>query len=372
MDIRRYHPRRPLRQATLLLGTSGLMAVGGVCVPQRTSSPNPPSALADSGLLVVLNKRSASASLVNAGSGATVATLPTGVGPHEVAVARSGSWAVVADYEGVPGTGGGNTLTVLDLRARTVRATIPLDAYRRPHGIAILPDDRHVVVTSEANQAVVVVDVEQRKVDYAVPTGERGTHLLVLAPDGRHVYTSNLGSGSVSLLDLETRAVVKTVATGANTEAIDLSPDGRELWVGNNATSRITVLDARTLDSIASFSSGGRTPIRLKFTPDGRQVLVSNMNSGDLRLFDARTRREVGLIPMPLQPGTRDPTPGEADAGSARPIGILMHPSGAFAWVAAAGRDEVAEVHLGERRVTRFLKAGTNPDGLGYARSAGR
>src|SRR5215208_777490 len=81
------------------------------------------------GVLVVLNKRAATASLLDAASGAAVATLPTGVGPHEVAISPDGRLAVVADYEGPAGAGGGSTLTVLDLRARAVARTIPLGEY---------------------------------------------------------------------------------------------------------------------------------------------------------------------------------------------------------------------------------------------------
>lgn len=311
--------------------------------------PTVPSA-APSELLVVLNKRAASVSLVDVASGATVATLPTGVGPHEVAVSPDGRTAVVADYgEQTPGS----TLTVLDLAGRRVVRTIPLGDYRRPHGIAFLPDGRRVVATVEVNRAVIVVDVAAGKVAYAVATDEPGTHLLTLARDGGRVYTANIPAGSVSLVDLGERRLVRTARVGTQTEAIALAPDGRELWVGDNATHRLTVLDASTLDTLATLPSGGQVPIRLAFTPDGREVLVSNVQSGELALFDARARRLVATIPMPA---------------GAQPIGILMDPTGKRAWVATSGRDEVAEVDLAARRITRFLATGDNPDGLGYAR----
>ena len=79
-----------------------------------------------------------------------LATLPTGQGPHEVAISRDGSVAVVTDY-GAQGPGG-NTLTVIDVPGQRVARTIELGQYRRPHGIVFLPGDSLVAVTSEASR----------------------------------------------------------------------------------------------------------------------------------------------------------------------------------------------------------------------------
>ncbi len=48
--------------------------------------------------LVITNKQDATASIISLGDGRTVATLPTGEGPHEVAVSPDGKLAVVTDY----------------------------------------------------------------------------------------------------------------------------------------------------------------------------------------------------------------------------------------------------------------------------------
>jgi DNA-binding beta-propeller fold protein YncE len=87
-------------------------------------------------VLVVLEKDSARARLIDPATGATLASLPTGPFPHEVAVSPDGRLAVVADYGAQEP---GRTLTVLDLAARRVARTVDLGAYRRPHGIVWLP-----------------------------------------------------------------------------------------------------------------------------------------------------------------------------------------------------------------------------------------
>ena len=51
-----------------------------------------------SGTLVITNKTPATATIIDVASGKTLATLPTGQGPHEVVMSRDGRVAVVTDY----------------------------------------------------------------------------------------------------------------------------------------------------------------------------------------------------------------------------------------------------------------------------------
>jgi len=72
--------------------------------------------------LVVLNKAEASASIISLADGRTIATMPVGDGPHEVAVSPDGKWAVAANYGGRTA---GSTLTssTFALGARCERST---------------------------------------------------------------------------------------------------------------------------------------------------------------------------------------------------------------------------------------------------------
>ena len=58
----------------------------------------PVIAAADSGTLLVLNKSDNTVSLINVATKTSVATIPTGAGPHEVAVSPNGKLAVIANY----------------------------------------------------------------------------------------------------------------------------------------------------------------------------------------------------------------------------------------------------------------------------------
>src|SRR5690348_9020357 len=119
--------------------------------------------------LIVLNKAQATASIISLADGRTIATMPVGDGPHEVAVSADGRWAVAANYGG---STPGHTLTVLDIRERRPVRTIELGSYLRPHGIAWMPDGQHVIVTSEQARAVVIVDVPNGRIARAIQTGQ--------------------------------------------------------------------------------------------------------------------------------------------------------------------------------------------------------
>ena len=148
---------------------------------------------APAGTLVVLNKSDASAWLVDPETGARLASVPTGDGPHEADVTPDGKLAVVTNYGS---KAPGSTLTLIDLVKGTAAGTIDLGEHRRPHGVQILPDGRRAVVTAEASQSLLVVDLVERKVLSAIPTGEKVSHMVAVSPDGKTAFVSSIGSGS--------------------------------------------------------------------------------------------------------------------------------------------------------------------------------
>lgn len=355
-----------MRHPVARLSAVGSLLAALACAPAAPSSAAGP--VGADPLLVVLNKGAASASFVDPRTGATVATVPTGDGPHEIAVSPTGTRAVVTNYGGATP---GSTLTVLDLATRRVLRTVDLAPLTRPHGVAWLPDGRHVVVTLEADSLVAVVDVDgaagAAAVVARIPTRQAGSHLLALSRDGAFAYVANIGDGSVTMLDVAGGYVVRTVRTGAGAEGIAVAPDGA-LWVTNRGANTISVLDAETLAPLDTLASAD-FPIRVAFTPDGGVALVTNARSGTLRLFDALERDTVATVVLPIDSTrTRGTMLGaEFGRGTGVPIGVLASPDGRRAYVANANADLVTVVDLRSRRVVGYLPTGREPDGLAWA-----
>jgi YVTN family beta-propeller protein len=321
------------------------------------------AAPAAAGTLVVANKSDATVSLVDTGSGEVVATLPTGKGPHEVAVSPDGETAVVTDYgtRGAPGS----TLTVIDLPGKRVAKTIDLGEHTRPHGVVFLPGGRRVAVTAEGSKSLLVVDLEAGKVEAAIPTVAEVSHMVVLSPGGERAYVANIGSGSATVIDLAAGKKLADVATGEGAEGIAATPHG--VWVTNREAGTVTLIDPESLRVTATIASPG-FPIRAEATPDGKQVLVTNAQAGELTVIDAAGRKTVRRVKLDL--AASDPEGrlfGDRFGGSSVPIGIEIAPDGKTAWIAHSNADAVQVLDLETWKPTGVLEAGKEPDGMAYS-----
>lgn len=308
---------------------------------------------ASPGTLLVLNKSDNTASLLDLATKKSLATIPTGEGPHEVAVSPNGKLAVVCNYGSSPTPG--NTLTVIDVVARNSLRTIDLGKYVRPHGIAWLRGNE-VAVTAEGTKTLLTVDIEAGKITAAIQTDEFGSHMVALAPAHDRAFVANIGAGSISVIDLKKQQLVANITTGDGTEGIAISPDQREVWAGNRDGDTISVIDVASLKVVATLPSAS-FPIRVKFTDDGKHVLVSNASSAAVAVWDAATRREIRRIKMQ--------EPKASTSGS--PVGILIAAPLARAFVAIPDLDQVAVIDLQTWDVVDWLTAGQEPDGLGYS-----
>jgi YVTN family beta-propeller protein len=317
------------------------------------------------GTLIVLDKSDATASLIDPATGDTALKLPTGVGPHEVAVSPDGRTAVVCDYGAqTPGS----TLTVIDLAAGAVVRTIDLGEYRRPHGIEYQLDGKHVLVTVEQNQAILRVDVAAGKVAQAFETKAQASHMVVLAPDGARAFVANIASGSVTVIDLESGAILAQIPTGAGAEGIAVTPDGKEVWVSNRSADTLSVIDAEWLE-VRATPACAKFPIRIEITPDGKHALVSNANSGDVAVFDVAARRELARVPMQLSAveGADKRLFGERFGQSPVPVGIQITPDGARAFVANTNADLVTVLDLATWKIAGRIVTGREPDGMAWS-----
>lgn len=296
------------------------------------------------GTLLIVNKGPSTLSIVDVATGATLATLPTGQGPHEVALSSDRRTAVVTNYAGP----GANTLTVIDVPARRVARTIDLGENRRPHGIDFLPGDSLVVVTSETARTIVIANVAEGRVVRTLATGAPGSHMVARTGDGTLAYTANMGSHTVTELSL-TRNASRQWPVPQTPEAINVVPDGSEVWVGSNGRGEVAVLSPAT-GNVETAATGLSWPYRIAFTPDLSRVLVPDLRQEELRILDRRTRRELARLSFP---------------GGA-PQGITITPDGRHAFLSLNGQARVAVIDIARGTVIGHVPAGDTPDGIAF------
>ena len=299
------------------------------------------------GTLVVVNKAASSVSIIDVASGLELAVLPTGTGPHEVAISSDGRTAVVTDYGARQP---GNSLTVVDVQDLEVTRTIDLGAHERPHGIAFLPGDERVIVTSEATGSVIVVDVEEGRIDDSLPTAQAGSHMLALPDPAASIWTSNVRDGTVSEIDVSTGTTARIIDVPAQPEAIGVTPDGVEVWVGSNQNGTVSVVDSED-GSVSQALDGFGWPYRVLFTPDGETALIPDLQGEELRVVDRESRSVRHVIPL---------------SGGA-PQGVAVTPDGRIAFQSLSDQARVIFIDLESGEILSHVSTGQGPDGVAYS-----
>jgi DNA-binding beta-propeller fold protein YncE len=296
----------------------------------------------------------------------TVATLPVGTGPHEVAVSPDGRWAVVSVYgdRAAPGS----SLSVIDLGQPTpvVSRTIDLGQYTRPHGVAFVLGGAKLAVTSESTQRLVIVDFASGRVDTALATNGRGSHMVAVRRDGRRAWTANIQDGTVTEFDLDLRRTGRSYPAASMDEGIAVTPGGTQVWVGSNDQHVVTVLDATSTTKLATLEGFG-FPYRIGISRSSRVAVVNDPVSNRIWIYEVATRKRLAEIDLSKEQGVNAPAGGQPGQAGAGPEGVAFDPIADFAYVTLHGTNQVVAVDLGRLKVTGVGPVGAGPDGIAFS-----
>jgi YVTN family beta-propeller protein len=317
------------------------IATIGVGVPMSASLAQG----ARSGHILVANQRSANASLIDLATD-SMRFIDVGEGPHEAVIAPSGRIGVVTVYGAqTPG----NELAIIDIKTGTLTRKISLGESTRPHGAMFMPgDESRVVVTSEATQRIVLVNIESGTVEGTISTGAAGSHMVAITRDGSRAFTSDVGAGAVSEMDLANKAFVRVIPIAPRVEGIAVAPDGSSVWAGSNTNGTVSVIDPKT-GTIVETLSGFSLPYRLAISADGRTAIICDPQANAIHVADVATRKVLWKLD-----------------GLASPRGVTIAPDGKTAFVTLAEDPSVGVVDLVERKLVRKIGVGASPDGVGY------
>lgn len=220
-----------------------------------------------------------SVSLIDVATGASVATLPTAVAPHEVAVSHDGKWAVVAEYGDRAAVG--HSLLVIDV-ARGTRAFVTnirpgsvsvfdLDSRVRTglhavgtlvEGIAVTPDGREVWAGGNTSKLIHIVDPTSGAVTGTI-AGFGMPYLIAITPDGRRAVVTDPGDEKTHVVDVAARRITAAIEVPAvngdpaSPQGVTLSPDGRFAVVTLKGANQVVWVDLATDRITARFATGG-------------------------------------------------------------------------------------------------------------------
>jgi DNA-binding beta-propeller fold protein YncE len=223
-----------------------------------------------------------------------------------------------------------DTASIIDLNVfpPKIVATVeaPASVIGPPQSVAISPDESIAIVTGAT------------RLDPADPT-------------------KTIPNDTVTIIDLATRKVGATLHAGQGASGVSISPKTYLFLVANRAEGTVSVFDKNGLADTIHLGDAKSGPSHVVFTPDGKTALVTR--DGDNR---------ISVLAID---GTKVTYTGQDIVAGVRPYGIVMSPSGQFAYVANIGNSpgdaatvSVIDLRAPPPRVVDTISVGPTPEGL--------
>ena len=346
-----------IRSAGRGLGHRGLLA-GALILLAPVSGPRAED-------LYIPNQGSDTLTIVNARNLADQVTRPVGSQPHEAAATLDGRYVFISNRLS-------NSLSVFDT---TTRSEIDTDGNAAngltriavgslPHGLAVTPDNRSLLVTHDGSDDLWILDVQTFQTVAIVPQAGNGPHMVAVHPGGQEAWLGNVDGGDVSIVDLQkaltdpAHAVVCAVpggsgaacriATGSGTEGLAFTRDGRTAYVAGGDSDTVSVVDVRTRGVVRTLPSAGG-PRRVYVRPDGDRAYVSQLFGTEVQAIDTAT----GLL-----------VPSEAISGMSNGLGMDCDAGQSRLFVGRFFSSVAMAVHLPDTSVRDTIPVGSSPDGV--------
>ena len=267
----------------------------------------------------------------------------------------------------------GGAVVVIDAASAQVIARIPVG--KRPRGIRLSADRTQLFVALSGSpiggpgvdesklppadrfaDGIGVVDIGTGKLARTLKSGQ-DPETFDLSSDGASLYVSNEETAEMSVVDVASGEVKSRTPVGQEPEGVTLRPGGREVYVTSERDSDVAAIDTATGKVLARIKVvvDGR-PRSVTFSADGATAFVANEADGSITVIDAVKRVVAGSIAVPRAAGAPFP---------ARPMGGVLAPDGAHAYVSLGRAKSVAEIDVPTRKLARVIEnVGDRPWGI--------
>jgi YVTN family beta-propeller protein len=246
--------------------------------------------------------------LINAATGhelASIEAAPRGQKGTSVTASSDGRRLFVTSVPYLTPTDPG-FLLVVDAFSKTTVATIPVGA--GPTDVAVLPDNSRAYVVNGSANTISVVDLATLAVTATIPV-QSAPAKIIATIDGSVVYVTNGGSGTVTKISTATNTVTATIVVGTGPAGIDISPDGARIYVANKLSATVSVIDTAVDAVLRNLPAGNGNIVPLGVSArSATQVFVALSNQGSLQsrvtfpgsvdLLDATTGAVLGSVTL--------------------------------------------------------------------------
>jgi YVTN family beta-propeller protein len=272
-------------------------------------------------------------------AGKRVAEVKIGTYPHEIVPSLDGKTLFVSNngilwmqYAGE----GGNTIAMIDRKARTKIGDIDLGNNRRPHGITVHPKTGHLVITTENPDGLILVDPVAKKVLRRFDVKGEDPHMVLFDKPGEWAYVSNSTTGTVAAIRIATGETI-LIPTGKRPQGGVLSPDGKTIYLTNADSNAISLIDTAQRKVVGEIKTGGG-PNRVTITPDGKTLVYSLGAAHSAAFADVATRKELQQVKL-----------------SGQPLSLTMSRDGKWAFSGVQDKDKVHIIDVAQRKIVRTI-----------------
>lgn len=306
--------------------------------------------------LHVVNRSSHELVSIELADGVIGRRLEIGPGPHLVAAGAPGlataAYGIyprphgepVAEMPGWVNEEGGHLL-VVDAAGHTRRFRLEC---RHPHGTAWDGDSARLWVTCEDRSGVIELDLgEEPPARRFVATGREGAHVVAAVPHRGWLLVAHTAAGGVTIVRPDGEPM-EFVASGRGSEALWIDRVRDRAWVTLGPSDAVAVFGLGATEEITRLDPACGFPIDFARTSDGN-LWIACFGSSEIVAIDPETPAVIDRMALP-----------------AGPLNIEGHPSLPTLYASLPRRNEVIEISLIGRGVTRAFRTGVEPDGLTF------
>jgi len=220
-------------------------------------------------------------------------------------------------------------------------------------------------VANYSDGTMSVIDLSTSKVVTTIPQAVAATSTaaaklgvgpgpigVAINPAGTRVYVANYGAGldvttvgTVSVVDSDPTSstrntVLAMIPVGVRPEIIAVNPNGASAYVTNSVGNTVSAIDLSTNKETTKISVPG-VPIGVAFTPDGKTAYVTLTDKSRVAIIDTATNTASSTT---------------IALSYSNPVGIVVNPTGTFAYVTNFGLAEATPAQVGAVSVIDLSK----------------
>lgn len=293
---------------------------------------------AQAGVVVVLNSRDATVSLLDQNTYQSLGSFPVGKEPHHLMATPDNKSLIVANATG-------DELVFLDPKTGLLQRRLKNVA--DPYQIGFSPDQKWFVSNSLRLDRVDFYKYNGSELTLVnrVPLAKLPSHMAFDAASST-VFITQQGSDKVSAIDLATQKIKWTMPVGKLPAGIAMTPDDKYLLVGIMGKDYVEVIDWRTQKTVKRIKAGMGTH-NFRSMGDKRHVFVSNRVSNSINIIDQLTLENVGMIPVPGGPDCME-----------------LSADGKTLWATLRWIKKVAVIDVKSKKVIKLIPVGRSPHGV--------